>query len=305
VQIKQGRLSYTLVGQQIKKGKHELIVDMGSDIFKAIIEEKIKRFINSFSDTSEKIFFTSDGKLIHSGEFGIYREKVTIELIRAFIPSNLGISDGFIISSDNQVSTQCDIIVYDPVKTPLIEVNHNKFFPIESIKGVVEIKSNLDKATFREALLKLSKIKEMRKCELKKEGGDNSNVFTALICKSFTFNLGNIEELMNLNIYSDTKSVHKHNMILSIENGALGYHLESCYETFKEMGFNYSTQHLKETFFYSPVNLMVNLNNSFISNRRENYHILSFLSYLKNIGKIRTTETDLSIYLGFLLLEDT
>jgi len=277
---------------------------MGNNILKAIIEEKIKGFVNAFSDTSEKIFFNSDGKLIHSGEFGIYRERISIDLIKSFIPSNLSISDGFIISSDNSVSTQCDIIIYDPVMTPLIKVDHNRFFPIESVKGVIEIKSNLEKSSFKEALIKLSKIKELRKCGLKKEAGDNNNIFTSLICKSVSFKIEDLDKLMNEYVYLDTKNEHRHNVILSINNGILGYNLGNCFDTFNEMNFNYPLEQLKQTFFEFPININVKLENNMISNIENYHHIFVFLNYLKSIGKIRTTEAELSKYLDFKLLEE-
>ena len=45
-------------------------------IFDKLVKAKIDQFENEYINLSEQIFVNSDGKLIHPGEFGIYREKL-------------------------------------------------------------------------------------------------------------------------------------------------------------------------------------------------------------------------------------
>ena len=135
---------------------------MANWIYKKLMEEQIRRLVNSF-DISEGIFKCDDNSLIHPGEFGTYRETICREFLSFFIPRSLGISTGFVISPDNEVSTQCDIIIFDENHTPLIqEGDKQRFFPIESVVAVGEIKSTVTKKELTSALVKLSKIKEMR-----------------------------------------------------------------------------------------------------------------------------------------------
>lgn len=87
---------------------------MANKIFNTIMEEKISIFKNSSSNTSHLLFYDeSIGRLKHPGEFGTYREKVTKEFSRFFIPRRLGIDDGFIINANDEISTQADIIIFD------------------------------------------------------------------------------------------------------------------------------------------------------------------------------------------------
>lgn len=46
--------------------------------------------------------------------------------------------------------------------TPLIENSGQRFFPVECVAGVIEVKSKLTKATLKEALVKLAAIKDLR-----------------------------------------------------------------------------------------------------------------------------------------------
>ena len=85
---------------------------MSINVFEKLLIEKIENFILAFSETSEKVFFDDAGKQIHPGEFGKFREDICKEFIRFFVPHRLDIGEGFLITSTNKISTQCDIFIY-------------------------------------------------------------------------------------------------------------------------------------------------------------------------------------------------
>jgi len=133
-----------------------------NNIFIKLLDSKIDSFMYAYKNLSRDVFVNEKGDLIHPGEFGMYREKIVSELIKPLLPSKLGIGTGFIITSKNHISTQCDIIIYDKENTPIIENGEQRFFPVESVVGVIEVKSKLTKSDFKEALVKLTKIKALR-----------------------------------------------------------------------------------------------------------------------------------------------
>lgn len=115
-----------------------------SKIFNLLIDEKIDIFKRGYTAISRNIFINTSGQLLHPGEFGKYREECCKNLLRAFTPKNLDISQGFIISSEDTVSTECDIIIYSNELSPLIENSeHQKFFFSETVASVGEIKSKI------------------------------------------------------------------------------------------------------------------------------------------------------------------
>ena len=67
------------------------------NIFEQILIEKIEMFKMSFSNTAKKVFIDEEGKLIHPGEFGSYRENICKEFLRYIVPSRLDIGQGFLM----------------------------------------------------------------------------------------------------------------------------------------------------------------------------------------------------------------
>lgn len=212
---------------------------MSSKIFDALLEEKIDLFINSFLGTSRTVFFDEETKrLRHSGEFGMYREKISYDFLKFIIPQKFSLGNGFIISNNDEVSTQCDIIIYDKSITPLIQSSeHQTFYPVETVVAVGEIKSTMSKNEFVTAINKLSKIKKI-KADIKSPSyyyrRDNlgsfdpqnllyDGIFTFIICEKLNFNLEDIENELNNMYETDINHWNRHNLILSIEDGLLHY----------------------------------------------------------------------------------
>lgn len=210
-----------------------------NDIFKKLLSAKVDSFVYSYEKLSRDVFVDENGKLIHPGEFGMYREKIISELLKPFLPSKLGIGTGFIITSKNNISTQCDIIIYDRENTPVIENGEQRFFPVESVVCVIEVKSKLSKSEFNKALVKLAHIKKLREDIDKessyvfKEGtysGFDSKIYvrdqmaTFLICESLEFNPDDNLDQFFSEIYKDVDVSLYHNMILSLKDGLYLYH---------------------------------------------------------------------------------
>lgn len=129
-----------------------------------LIRERAKAFRHSFVETSREVFSDNEsGRIFHSGEYGSYRERLLKHLLAAFIPNYLSLSEGFVIDRSGNRSTQADVIIYDAQETPKIEDdNLRRFFPIETITSVGEVKSSLTVNQLQAALRKLAIIKKMR-----------------------------------------------------------------------------------------------------------------------------------------------
>jgi len=194
---------------------------MSSEIFIKLLNRKIDTFKSVFLEDSEGIF-KLDGKLFHPQEFGAYRERVLSEIIKTVIPQNFDISDGFIITSKNKVSTQCDIILYDKNNTPIINDGVLRFFPIESVFAIGEVKSIINsKAELKQILLKLAEQKKLDQdiISLKSSG---EPLVSFLVCKKLNFAFqSEFDEL-----YENIENKYRHNFILSIEDGLVTYNID-------------------------------------------------------------------------------
>lgn len=208
---------------------------MDKNIIKKILKHKASRFKSVFAEDSIDLYFNSENKTFHAAEFGRFRENVTADFLRAFIPGYIGISNGFIVSPTNNISTQCDIILYDKELTPLLQDdNHNQFFPTDCIKGIGEVKSNLTKGALFEALTKLSKIKQISYEISKESTGQNhttydrehysNHAYTFLICNKITGDTSNLANEID-NHYNTNGIDHRfrHSFILSLDGKACFY----------------------------------------------------------------------------------
>src|SRR3954453_6663752 len=215
---------------------------MPSTVFNELLNEQIEIFRNSFSSVSRATFYDEqEGKLIHAGEFGMYREAVCRDFLRFLIPGRLALSQGFLINSHDEVSTQCDIIVYDSQSTPLIQSeDRQRFFPVETVCAVGEVKSNVSKTNLKEALHKLVNVKRMRdqvsasnpvvrseqqgryRPEYNPEVNMYDQLITFLICEKLDFDLDGV--IMDELYVSDVLRRHRHNLIFSLQDGLLIYY---------------------------------------------------------------------------------
>lgn len=222
---------------------------MSSNVFRTLLERKIDTFINTFSTDSNSIFKDINNKLIHPGEYGMYKEEAFKELLRMILNKRQMISDGFIISADGSISTQCDILVYNYDAIPLIDSNIAKFFPIEEVNSIGEIKSGLTKTELRNALRKMAENKRL--CDNKKGTyrGDCGHRDVAKIRiyhedRPFEYDILEKEYMISFlvcqkikgcvvseidweEIYDGIDRKYWHNAILSIEDGFIGYSVQT------------------------------------------------------------------------------
>ena len=204
---------------------------MASRIFMQIFDRQIAQFAGLFSEDSSAIFKDEKEKLIHPGEYGRYREESCKSLLRTVLDRSVNISDGFIITSDDRITTQCDIIVYNANVSPLIADGIARMFPAEEVRMIGEVKSSLDRQGFINALRKMAENKrtilEGRYGLFSKPEGRTGETFNTiisfLVCNKLLFNY---DKLTNEEIYEGIDRKYWHNAILSVEDVAMNYVFE-------------------------------------------------------------------------------
>lgn len=209
---------------------------MANAIFESLSKQRVDEFRAAFA-ASRELFYDEDARrLRHSGEFGAYREKVCADFLRLFLPSYLDIGTGFLINNSEGISTQCDLVIFDPQYTPYVEdAKNRRFFPVETVVAIAEIKSALGKQELLDALIKLARIKQLRHIEGLSPVRRSSKIpddqvhhydFMAsfLICERFTFDLKDITaDLTKWYNSQDVQPEYRHNLVLSINDGVFCY----------------------------------------------------------------------------------
>lgn len=252
-----------------------------NQVFTALLSEKIEFFKSSFCMSTRSTFVDpATGRLFHPAEFGTYREKILRDFLRLCVPARLDIGTGFLINASGDISTQADIVIYDPSAIPRVESSeHQRFFPVEGVCAIGEVKSHLSKKGLRDALKKLAGVKAKadyvsstipiyRDRAISSKAFDRENipydqVFSFLVCESFDFDPSSLATDVASWYESDTKNHHKHNMVLSISDGLLLYVDEN-----------------KKSWMY-PTNANRRVKNRFISpDKNTSLHFHYFCSYM-------------------------
>lgn len=217
---------------------------MANEVINDLIEERIDTFLAAFTQRAKALFHddTKKNGLRHPGEFGTYRESIVADLLQGFLPQHLAIDTGFIVNSSGEVSKQIDLIIYNPFLTPPLESKRRqRFFPVETVVAVGEVRSSVSKPSFNEALQRISEVKELRlalnsesSAVIRWDGLGSTKydpdaipfdqIFTFLICKRFDFPLQHRTFVTTLNeSYGDIDYGRRHNAVLSIDDGLLYY----------------------------------------------------------------------------------
>jgi hypothetical protein len=234
----------SLFGLQTRRLLNINFAQLGSEdmnqIFRNITIQNYLELKNSFEGSKEIFWNEDNNSLVHPGEYGVYREELLSRFLRLYLPKEFGISSGFLITSKGQIRHQCDIIIYAKEKTPQIQnMENQRFFPIETVLGVGEVKSTINSiGELNGHLIKISNLKKLRddvdnptpfRRDRYKTSFDpdlifSDNILTFLLCYKFGFNLdaGNID-------YNGIDYKLWHNMVFSLKDGLLSYQHNNTY----------------------------------------------------------------------------
>jgi len=98
----------------------------------------------------------------HRGLQGQLREVVVRNLLRPLLPIELGIGHGEVISSYDQHSSECDVIVYNNSIVPSLLLDRTAgIFTLEAVLFTIEVKSTLNNVELKKthaAAKKMSKL---------------------------------------------------------------------------------------------------------------------------------------------------
>lgn len=283
---------------------------MPSERFRTIFENHIKQFVGYFSEDANSLFLNDKNKLIHPGEFGKYREESCKQLLKFVLDKQIAISDGFIITSNNDITTQCDIVGYNAMISPIISDGIAKMFPAEEVSIIGEIKSTLSRTEYIDALRKLAlnKQKILDGREGIGTGRFNSKTYdtiiTFLLCSKLSFDYKNLDYE---EIYVGIERRYWHNVVLSVEDGlftyALDFSIASVIVQSELVNNKYSLENIASfpyPLYYFKEELILTRDNHIYVNLEDKYHhIVDFLVIVSTASKdLHIYAYDPIVYLG-------
>lgn len=103
----------------------------------------------------------------HSLTKGEENERAIRDLLVEYLPQDYGIGSGVIVGIDGGESKQVDIIVYDKNIPNYTCYNTSKIFLVDQVLLTIEVKTNYETATLKEAMENVSSIKKLKYSEKK------------------------------------------------------------------------------------------------------------------------------------------
>lgn len=114
---------------------------------------EIGRLFAGIADKMLVDFDQIQSQVAHAGERGSQRERTLMMFLEKYLPTRYALGSGHIIDTDGNRSNQCDIVIYDGHNCPLLLAEDGyQVFPIESVFGVIEVKSVAQSSTIKEAV---------------------------------------------------------------------------------------------------------------------------------------------------------
>ena len=100
-------------------------------------------------------------RIEHNLEDGKYREYLVTKVLQKIIPSKYSITNGFIIDSDNNISQEMDVIIYDKNYVPPFFDETYTVVPIEAVIAVIQVKTTLKSDTLNDSIKNLNSIDKL------------------------------------------------------------------------------------------------------------------------------------------------
>lgn len=98
----------------------------------------------------------------HNCSKGTFREQILKKFLRPFLPGCYGVSGGQAFDNAGNISRQLDIVLYDSLFSYIAPyMDDFIYFPCESVYGNIEIKSDLNKKSFLEAVDNIDSLKKL------------------------------------------------------------------------------------------------------------------------------------------------
>lgn len=98
---------------------------------------------------------------LSSGQEG---EELLIKFLNNHLPRRFSATSGFVIDSENRVSKQSDVLIYDAENSPVYRVGEKaQILPADSVAAVIEVKAKLNKSELEDAAKKVASVKSLKR----------------------------------------------------------------------------------------------------------------------------------------------
>jgi hypothetical protein len=131
--------------------------------------------LDKYIESMKKISSMLDLELNYSParynfEKGIPLENALKYFFKPYFPIKYGFTSGYLVDQDENISNQCDWIIFDAINTPPIISSHGidtgtSWFPYDGAYGNVEVKRTLTKPVLTRAIEQIANTRKLKRDE--------------------------------------------------------------------------------------------------------------------------------------------
>ena len=122
----------------------------------------LKEFFEASSESMKLYFKQVTSQIHHHGEKGSAREEKVKELLEKYLPKKYSVTNGTVTNTKDHQSRQVDVIIHDNLFTPILQdFQSSKVIPIESLYGLIEVKSTLSKVELNKCINNIKSVKNL------------------------------------------------------------------------------------------------------------------------------------------------
>jgi hypothetical protein len=101
--------------------------------------------------------------IAHRGEQGRENELALARILQPLVPTRYAVGTGLLIDSHDNVSKQCDVVLFDQADQPrMLAQTTQLLHPVETVRAVIEVKTTLDAGEVRDAGAKKASVDALR-----------------------------------------------------------------------------------------------------------------------------------------------
>jgi hypothetical protein len=120
---------------------------------------------NALKAKSDELKTSLGMQLGHPVSQGDLSEAEWLDFLNGFLPKRYAASKGFVFDSTGGTSDQIDVIIYDPLHSPLIMETKNgeKYVTAESVYAIFEVKQDVNKDHIKYANEKIKSVLDLKR----------------------------------------------------------------------------------------------------------------------------------------------
>lgn len=246
----------------------------------------------------------------HFGESGAEAEEILRRFLDSHLPKRYKATTGLAIDTQNRISKQTDVIIYDALNSPVYRQGPRvAIIPSDNVAAVIEVKSMLNKAELGDGAEKIASVKSLSKSPL-------SNVDQPVTMSTFiaTQTLGVVfahdsqtsletlsENLLELNASYPTNQWI--DLVVVLDKGIITYALQKLFEDKLAGWFSKATVH---DFMIPPHFIhLVKEENAELALNKFFFHLVNHLAFFRKrstvtfeslMGKLQSECMTISAY---------